>query len=173
MGGKERNPIFYVSLSPWNYYNLLSQFLEINEIPSGPLLLRDYGLHTFTSLGGPSPKRALIQELLDTYPTLPFVLLGDSGQHDPEIYAEVVRENPRRILAIYIRDVSEGTDAERAAAIALLGDELRELRVDMLLSGATADFAAHAAAKGLILPIDPKEWEKTGEEPAPDVQEGE
>jgi phosphatidate phosphatase APP1 len=164
VGGDERNPIFYVSLSPWNYYNLLSQFLEINGIPKGPLLLRDYGLHTLTSLGKPSQKRALIQELLDTYPSLPFVLLGDSGQHDPEIYAEVVRENPGRILAIYIRDVSEGTDAERAATIALLGDELRTLGVDMLLSPATADFAADAAAKGLILPVDALETEEVGKE---------
>ena len=57
------------------------------------------------------------------YPALPFVLLGDSGQHDPEIYSEVVRENPGRILAIYIRDVSDGKDDDRAEEIGLLAEQ--------------------------------------------------
>jgi phosphatidate phosphatase APP1 len=153
VGGDERNPIFYVSLSPWNYYNLLSQFLEVNEIPTGPLILRDYGLQTLTSFGQPSPKRKLIQELLGMYPHLRFVLLGDSGQHDPEIYSELVRENPRRILAIYIRDVSGGTDDDRAKEINLLAEQTHALGVTMLLSPHTADFAAHAAALGLVQPL--------------------
>ena len=149
----DNNPIFYVSLSPWNLYSLLSQFLEINDIPSGPLILRDYSLQTLTSLGGPSPKRKLIQDLLDMYPELPFVLLGDSGQHDPEIYAEVVRENPGRIRAIYIRDVSGGTDNDRAQEVAALAAETQSCGVEMLLSPHTRDFASHAAALGLIQPL--------------------
>ncbi len=153
-GGDEQNPIFYVSLSPWNYYSLLSQFLDINQIPAGPLILRDYNLQALASLGQPSPKRKLIQELLEIYPTLPFVLLGDSGQHDPEIYGEVVRENPGRILAIYIRDVSEGKDDDRAKAIGLLAEQIRACGIELLLSPHTVDFAAHAAALGLIQPLD-------------------
>jgi phosphatidate phosphatase APP1 len=151
--GDEHNPIFYVSLSPWNYYNLLSQFLEINRIPTGPLILRDYSLQMLTSHGQPSPKRKLIQELLDMYPSLPFVLLGDSGQHDPEIYGEVVREYPGRILAIYIRDVSDGKDEDRAEEINLLAEQIQAYGVEMLLSPHTADFAAHCAALGLIQPL--------------------
>lgn len=152
-GGSDNNPIFYVSLSPWNLYSLLKEFLEINDIPRGPLILRDYGLQTLTSLGGPSPKRKLIQDLLDMYPELPFVLLGDSGQHDPETYAEIVRENPNRIKAVYIRDVSSGTDAGRAQEVAALATAIQACGVDMLLSPHTRDFAAHAAALGLIQPL--------------------
>lgn len=162
--GSDNNPIFYVSLSPWNLYSLLSQFLEINDIPSGPLILRDYSLQTLTSLGGPSPKRKLIQDLLDMYPELPFVLLGDSGQHDPEIYAEVVRENPGRIRAIYIRDVSGGTDAGRAQEVAALAAETQACGVDMLLSPHTRDFAVHAAALGLIQPLAAEEVEENAED---------
>jgi phosphatidate phosphatase APP1 len=154
IGGAGHNPIFYVSLSPWNLYGLLNQFLEVNEIPPGPLLLRDYGLQMLRSFGSPSPKRKLIQELLELYPTLPFVLLGDSGQHDPEIYTEVVRENPGRILAIYIRDVSGGEDLPRAGEIALLAAETAAQGVEMVLSAHTQDFAAHAAAQGMIRPLD-------------------
>jgi phosphatidate phosphatase APP1 len=152
-GGNEQNPIFYVSLSPWNFYSLLSQFLDINQIPAGPLILRDYSVQTLASLGQPSPKRKLIQELLDMYPTLPFVLIGDSGQRDPEIYSEVARENPRRILAIYIRDVSDGKDEERAKEIGLLAEQIRDGEVELLLSQHTGDFATHAATLGLIQPL--------------------
>lgn len=148
--GQAQNPIFYVSLSPWNLYELINQFLEINDIPAGPVLLRDYGLQTLSALRQPSPKHQLIQEVLDTYPLLPFVLLGDSGQHDPEIYAEIVHNNPGRILAVYIRDVNEGRDADRRAEVETLAADLAALGVDMLLSHDTADFAVHAAAKGLI-----------------------
>ena len=149
----DNNPIFYVSLSPWNLYSLLTQFLEINDIPQGPLILRDYSLQTLTSFGGPSPKHKLIQDLLDMYPELPFVLLGDSGQHDPETYAEIVRENPNRIKAIYIRDVSGGTDAGRAQEVAALAAATQACGVDMLLSPHTRTFATHAAALGLIRPL--------------------
>ena len=151
--GSDNNPIFYVSLSPWNLYSLLKEFLEINDIPPGPLILRDYSLQTLTSLGGPSPKRKLIQDLLDMYPELPFVLLGDSGQHDPETYAEIVSENPGRIRAVYIRDVSGGADDDRAQEVAALAAATRACGVDMLLSPNTRDFAAHAAALDLIRPL--------------------
>jgi phosphatidate phosphatase APP1 len=161
--GRDSNPIFYVSLSPWNFYSLLTQFLEINGIPQGPLLLRDYGLQLLRSFGRPSPKRKLIQELLDLYPALPFLLLGDSGQHDPEIYAEVVAENPGRILAIYIRDVSDGEDAERAQSVGVLAEATRTHGVDMLLSSDTAVFAAHAAAAGWIQPRDSQSLEPAGQ----------
>lgn len=83
-----------------------------------------------------------------------FVLLGDSGQHDPEIYREVVQENLGRILAIYIRDVRSGNDGTRAEEIAELADQTRKWGVEMLLSPQTADFAAHAALEGLIRPLD-------------------
>jgi phosphatidate phosphatase APP1 len=148
--GQANNPIFYVSLSPWNLYALIDQFMAINNIPAGPVLLRDYGLQMLAGLRRPSAKHALIQEVLDAYPRLPFILLGDSGQHDPEIYAATVRDNPDRILAVYIRDVSEGRDLARRAEIETLAAELADTGVDMLLSHQTADFAAHAAGKGLI-----------------------
>jgi phosphatidate phosphatase APP1 len=95
------NPVFYVSSSPWNLHSFLLGFLEHREFPLGPLLLRDL-LGTAT---GREQKGRRIAEVLDMHPDLPFVLLGDSGERDPEIYADVVRANPGRILAVYIREV--------------------------------------------------------------------
>ena len=106
--GRAGNPIFYVSSSPWNLYDLLVDFMEINDIPAGPLLLRDIGIETdrFITSSHHDHKSAQIARILDAYPNLDFVLLGDSGQHDPEIYAQIVSAYPRRIRAVYIRHVA-------------------------------------------------------------------
>ncbi|HEX5918740.1 MAG TPA: phosphatase domain-containing protein [Nocardioides sp.] len=95
------NPVFYVSSSPWNLYSFLVGFLRHRDFPLGPVLLRDL-LGTWQ---GREQKHVRIREVLDLHPDLPFVLLGDSGEHDPEIYADIVREYPGRILAVYIREV--------------------------------------------------------------------
>jgi phosphatidate phosphatase APP1 len=97
----DRNPVFYVSSSPWNLHSFLLGFLAHREFPLGPLLLRDL----LGTAAGREQKAGRIAEVLETHPDLPFVLLGDSGERDPEIYAEVVRAHPGRILAVYIREV--------------------------------------------------------------------
>lgn len=145
------NPIYYVSSSPWNLYDLLVDFFRIQGIPKGPILLRDIGLNR-ASIGSQSHrthKLSIIRTILAVSPQLPFVLIGDSGQQDPEIYAQVVRENPGRIKAIYIRDVSENKRDESVQALiqATAADN-----VPMLLVPDTVAAAEHAAALGLIDP---------------------
>ncbi|HYC34079.1 MAG TPA: phosphatase domain-containing protein, partial [Gemmatimonadales bacterium] len=83
--GGEANPIFYVSNSPWNLYDVIGDFLEVQDIPAGPLLLRDWDLGARLRRRPPH-KPSAIAEILATYPDLPFILIGDSGQEDPEIY---------------------------------------------------------------------------------------
>ncbi|WP_412561674.1 App1 family protein [Winogradskyella sp. MIT101101] len=104
--GKNANPIFYVSHSPWNLYRYLELFLRQNNFPKGPILLRS--LSNFLkrkSLDEKPQKQKEILNLLKTYPDLPFILIGDSGEHDPDIYMEIAEEFPDRILAIYLRSV--------------------------------------------------------------------
>ena len=84
------------------------------------------------------------------YCELPFILLGDSGQRDPEIYAQVVRENPGRVLAIYIRNVSR--DTARVAALEQLAAEVARVGSTLLLAADTFAMAEHAARRGLIAP---------------------
>ena len=43
---------------------------------------------------------------MKTYPKLPFILIGDSGEHDPDIYIEIAEAHPERILALYLRNVN-------------------------------------------------------------------
>ena len=95
------NPVFYISSSPWNLHSFLVAFIRHHGFPLGPVLLRDL----LGTVAGREQKAGRIQEVLDLHPQLRFVLIGDSGEKDPEIYAAAARANPGRILAIYIREV--------------------------------------------------------------------
>ena len=145
------NPIYYVSSSPWNLYDLLIDFFRIQGIPKGPILLRDLGLDPALLSSGShhTHKLAMIRKVLDVNPQLAFVLIGDSGQQDPEIYTQVVRENPGRIRAIYIRDVTPET---RDASVRELISTAEAADVPMLLVTDTVAAAEHAATLGLIDP---------------------
>jgi phosphatidate phosphatase APP1 len=145
--GRSLNPIFYVSSSPWNIYDVLEDFLNVHGVPPGPLFLKDWsptvlGKHRDYKLGA-------IRNLLNTYEDLPFVLIGDSGEEDPEIYLQTVREYPTRIKAVYIRDV---TSAERDAELRTIADETRKLGTEMVTVADTTAAAEHAASAGLIAP---------------------
>jgi phosphatidate phosphatase APP1 len=167
-GGSGYNPIFYVSSSPWNLYDLLIDFLNINGIPLGPLFLRDIGLereHLLAS-GHQQHKIAQIETILESQPNMRFVLIGDSGQEDPEIYSEIVRGHPGRVLVVYIRDVSLG---ERTKTIQELGEGLRSSGVDMVLVADTVIAADDAVKRGLIRAgaVPKVEREKAKDEQAP------
>lgn len=147
--GKRNNPFFYVSSSPWNLYDLLKDFLDLNKIPAGPLLLRDFGLNKKEKEeeGHMGHKLKEIRQILEAYPHLNFVLVGDSGQEDPVIYREVVKQFPDRILAIYIRDVQL---SERKKIAVDVSQSLAESKVEMIIIDNTVIAAEHAAKSGLI-----------------------
>lgn len=167
--GKRNNPFFYVSSSPWNLYDLLKDFLDLNHIPAGPLLLRDFGLEQKrgTGEGHMDHKFKEIKQILEAYPQLDFVLVGDSGQEDPVIYREVARQFPGRILAIYIRDVQL---PERKKIALDVSESLKEFKTEMLIVENTVEAAEHAAQRGLIFTeaipaIEQEKKEDKGQEP--------
>jgi phosphatidate phosphatase APP1 len=147
--GTRSNPFFYVSSSPWNLYDLITDFMDINDIPQGPLMLRDFGIRseTFVNKDYLGHKFKAIEHILETYPHLPFILIGDSGEEDPVIYTEVVKKFPSRIKAIYIREInhSEKTTIARKQAEYLLTHN-----VDMILSPHSAIALQHARQKEFI-----------------------
>jgi phosphatidate phosphatase APP1 len=100
-------PFFYVSKSMWNLFPLLESFIAHQRLPRGPLILRQVGL--FKPRQSVPHKANVIGELLELYPRLPFILIGDSGERDLELYLEAARANPGRIPAILIRNVSPPT----------------------------------------------------------------
>lgn len=152
--GNFQNPIFYVSSSAWNIYDLLVDFLDLNDIPAGPLLLRDLGTgKNNVQLMGHQHKLEKIERILTTYTDLPFVLVGDSGQDDPKIYRQAVLDFPGRISAIYIRDIIP----RHREGVEEIANEVKEHGVDMLLVQDTVAAAVHAAEKDLISPSELKE----------------
>ena len=135
------NPVFYVSKSPWNLYAPIVEYLEVQGLPEGPVMLRDFGFRPEKE-----HKRKTIEHILQTYPALKFVLSGDSGEQDPEIYAGIVQRFPDRIRAIYIRSVNK----KRVSEITELAIEVAKTGCQLVLAEEAESAAVHAAAEGLI-----------------------
>ena len=153
-GGAEGNPMLYVSRAPWGIYEILEEFFRRHDIPVGPILfLREWGLG-WTS---PLPRRALdhkrhlIEAMMRLYADMPFVLIGDSGQRDPEIYQEIVARHGGRVRAVYIRDV-KARGPERAAEVTAMAATLRAAGAHLVLAADSAAIAEDAARLGLISP---------------------
>jgi len=146
-----RRPVFYVSTSPWNLHEMLLQFVSMRGFPLGPLLLTDWGpSHAgLFRIGAQAHKIGLVRRLLDEHPQLKLVLIGDSGQEDPEIYATLARERPDRVAAIYIRHTT-GVDLGRNAQVDALAAEITAFGVPMLAVDDSAKIAVHAAEIGLL-----------------------
>ncbi|WP_298506041.1 phosphatase domain-containing protein [uncultured Maribacter sp.] len=140
------NPIFYVSNSPWNLYKYLDFFLKKNNFPKGAILLRDLR-HLFDKTPKPKipHKYHEIQNILDTYPKLSFILIGDCGEHDPDIYLDIVAKNPNRISAIYLRSVK---NKKKMSRVTQLFKDYTE--VDVLLVYNTNEAIRHAKDCGFI-----------------------
>ncbi len=149
-GGDEKNPVFYVSSSPWNIHDVISEFMDLQKIPRGPVMLRDWdiGLGALASTRHYEHKGVAIRDIMSCYPALPFILIGDTSQHDPEIYREIVEKFPNRVMAIYIRDVVRS--AERSASVQQLADEVLAAGSALVVSEDTLGAATHAASQGWI-----------------------
>jgi len=123
----------------------VEEVLDVHGVPAGPLFLKDWSPSVLNKHR--AHKLEVIRTLLRTYPELPFVLIGDSGEEDPEIYLQTVREHPGRIRAIYIRDV---TSDERDAEVHAIADQASAFGTPMIAVPDTAAAAEHAASLDLI-----------------------
>lgn len=99
----------YVSASPWQLASCLGGFIEAAELPAGSMHLKLFRLKDSTPLGRlPSRKRSkrrAIEQVMDDFPGRRFLLVGDSGERDPDVYAEVARRRPDQVTGIAIRQV--------------------------------------------------------------------
>lgn len=117
----ETNPMFYVSSSPWNLHSYLQTVFAANGLPDGPLFLRDLGIdeEKFIKPSHGSHKEDAISTILEANPGLPFILIGDSGQHDAMVYKDVIERHPGRIQKVFIRQAG-ALDSEDALALAAI-----------------------------------------------------
>lgn len=148
-----QRPIFYVSSSPWNLYPLLTTFMRINQIPLGPITLRDWGLNEqeFLPTSHSDYKLEAFRTILDSYPQLAVLLFGDSGQQDPEIYQQIVQEYPQRVRAIYIRALAHSQPA-RHESIGLIAEKVRSQGVAFQVVKDSLEVGKHALEQGWLSP---------------------
>lgn len=147
-GNESINPIFYVSSSEWNLYDFLVDFFETRDLPKGPFLLQRFksGLKELIKSGGGTHthKQEKIEALMNFYPDLSFVLIGDSGQRDPEIYASISEKYSGRIQAIYIRAIGDKSLANETA------QKINSADVPIQMVAHTDEAYRHAESLGLI-----------------------
>lgn len=100
-------PVIYLSTGAWNMQAFLSRFLRRHRFPAGAMLLTDWGpTNTGLFRSGQEHKRNSLLQLTVDYPDIRWVLVGDDGQHDPEVYGAFAAANPDRVAAIAIRQLS-------------------------------------------------------------------
>jgi len=156
--GKDKQediPFFFVSSSEWNLYDLLDDFFSFNNIPKGVLLLRklNHSIYKFWKSGGGSHehKYEKIKSLINFYPEHKFILIGDSGQQDPELYTKIALEFPGKIKSIYIRRIRSKSYMKNNVSLI---EELQKVNTTYLEVSNTHAAAQHASEQGYL----EKEW---------------
>ena len=146
--GPVERPFFYLSTSPWNLAVFLQGFLTRHRFPEGPLVLTDWGpaADTLLRVSSRTHKLSTLRRLAEALPSSRFVLIGDSGQQDPEIYADFCAEHPGRVAAVYIRRAGAAGDQRAEQA----GRQLGEAGVPFVIADDTEAMLRHAAELGLI-----------------------
>lgn len=117
-----------VSGSPVQFSSRIGTFLVNHRFPPMGLYLRDLGPNTLSHY-----KQPVIRALLRGMPN-PVVLIGDSGEHDPEVYRQIVEEFPDRVLRIYIRNAGRALDPRRFDGQVLF-DEPKQAALDAVEKG--------------------------------------
>ena len=101
--------VFYVSKSESNFFGMLTSFIKHNKLPKGHLILTPY--LKFSQLLNPRKMHNFkinnIRFILENSGTKGFVLFGDDSQRDMEIYSEIAKEFPEKVLKIYIRQTKK------------------------------------------------------------------
>jgi len=138
----------YVSASPWQLSACLCDFLAAAGLPSGSMHLKLFRLKDSTPLGRLTnrkrSKRRAVEQIMADFPGRRFVLVGDSGERDPEVYAAVARRRPEQVVGLFIRRVP----GRRAAShVSLRFDKLaRGLPAGLIRSFVTAEQLADELA---------------------------
>jgi phosphatidate phosphatase APP1 len=142
------NPIFYISSSEWNLYDYLNEFISIQKLPEGIFLLsqlkRWYEL-VKTGKTKHEGKFVRVVRVMEAFPKQQFILLGDNSQRDPEIYNSIVEHYPKRVFAVYIRNVAGHNDL----SVSALQNSLAAANIPFCLFGHSKDAMEHSISIGL------------------------
>ena len=99
--------LHYVSNSPWQLYPLLNSFFAEAGLPKGSFHLKQYsGMLQGIFEPVAERKKGTLEKIISDFPQRRFILIGDSGEADLELYTDIMLANPGRILGVFIRDVT-------------------------------------------------------------------
>ncbi|MFQ6600598.1 App1 family protein [Flavobacterium sp. C3NV] len=147
---EEENAFFYVSSSEWNLYRFIVKFTKIHKLPRAVILLKDIrrGITDFfmSGRGNHDHKFDKIKHVLEFYPNLKYVLLGDDSQHDPVLYERICKIFPVTVKAVYIRQ----TGKHQKEATKKIMKNLEALEVSVCYYKNSSEAIMHSKSIGLI-----------------------
>lgn len=144
--GYATNPFFYLSNSPWNIHDYLCAFLKKYDFPTGPVLLRDIGISWPRKKSFMEGNKYLkVKHILETYPSIPFILIGDAAEIDADIYLKIARTFPEQIKAIYIRAVKKHSLIKRVESLIEANTDIK-----VMLIRDNQEAIEHARENGFI-----------------------
>ena len=146
--GRRTNPIFYLSSSPWNLYGVIHDVLERNGVPWGPIFLRDFGFDEtkFIKSTHGDHKLTEARRLMESLDGLPFLLIGDLGQADAEIYAELARRRPDQVMGVIVHQPSQRLHEQKRRHI----EEIEALGIPVLVTTDYSEADDFARSHGWI-----------------------
>jgi hypothetical protein len=105
----------YVSASPWQLYPPLAEFIREHQFPGGTFAMKPFRIQDGTALNvlgtQNTYKRSIIEPLIQQFPQDQFVLIGDTGEQDPEIFARLAADYPQ-VVRVFLRNVTDQTPAD-------------------------------------------------------------
>lgn len=147
---EEQNAFFYISSSEWNLYRFIAKFTKIHQLPRAVILLKDIkrGITDFfmSGRGNHDHKFDKIKHVLEFYPNLKYVLLGDDSQHDPVLYESICKIFPLTVKAVYIRQT--GKREKKTTRVIL--KNLEDLNISVCYFKDSSQAIMHSRALGII-----------------------
>ena len=146
----EQNAFFFISSSEWNLYRFIVKFTKIHHLPRAVILLKDIkrGVADFfmSGRGNHDHKFDKIKHVLEFYPNLKYVLLGDDSQHDPYLYERICKIFPVTVKAVYIRQTGRNQKESTKAIL----KNLENLDVSVCYFKDSSEAIMHSKSIGII-----------------------
>ncbi len=144
------NAFFFISSSEWNLYRFIVKFAKIHHLPRAVILLKDIkrSLTDFfmSGRGNHDHKFDKIKHVLEFYPNLKYVLLGDDSQQDPVLYERICKIFPVTVVAVYIRQTGKSQKSE----VKKVMQNLESLDVAVCYFKESSEAIAHSKSIGII-----------------------
>lgn len=118
------NRVFRYFFASRRYGSSLCRRIIFHHVYTGSIKLKSYAARSLLPalLSPPAArKRQGVIDVLDAFPESRFLLVGDTGEQDLELYTELARERPHQVIGVFVRNVSTGPDHDVVSISARTG----------------------------------------------------